>query len=156
MYHNHGLEELIMLKWQYHPRQSTDSMLLVVVQLLSCVWLFVTPWTAAHQASLSFTIYGVFSNSCPLSGWCNSTISSSVGLVSSCLQSFPMSLFFFSNESAFYIWWPKYWSFGLISLQSKGFSRVFSSTAIQKHQFFSTLPSLWFNCHICTWLLGKA
>ena len=60
MYHNHGLEELIMLKWQYHPRQSTDSMLLVVVQLLSCVWLFVTPWTAAHQASLSFTILWSF------------------------------------------------------------------------------------------------
>ena len=40
---------------------------------------------------------------------------------------------------------------GLISLQSRGLSRVFSSTAIQKHQFFSTQPSLWSNSHICTW-----
>ena len=44
---------------------------------------------------------------------------------------------------------------GWISLQSKGLSRVFSSTTIQKHQFFSTQPSLWSNSHICTWLLEK-
>ena len=44
---------------------------------------------------------------------------------------------------------------GLISLQSKGLSRVFSSTAVQKHQFFSAQPSLWSNSHICTWLLEK-
>ena len=44
---------------------------------------------------------------------------------------------------------------GLISLQSKGLSRVFSNTTVQKHQFFSTQPSLWFSSHICTWLLEK-
>ena len=44
---------------------------------------------------------------------------------------------------------------GLISLQSKGLSRVFSNTTVQKHQFFSTQPSLWSNSHICTWLLEK-
>ena len=44
---------------------------------------------------------------------------------------------------------------GLIFLQSKGLSRVFSSTTLWKHQFFSTHPSLWFNSHIRTWLLGK-
>ena len=44
---------------------------------------------------------------------------------------------------------------GLTSLPSKGFSRVFSNTTIQKHQFFSTQPSLWSNCHILTWLLEK-
>ena len=44
---------------------------------------------------------------------------------------------------------------GLISLLSKGFSRVFSNTTIQKHQFFGTQPSLWSNSHICTWLLEK-
>ena len=43
----------------------------------------------------------------------------------------------------------------LISLQSKGLSRVFSSTTVQKYQFFSTQPSLWSNCYICSWLLGK-
>jgi len=43
----------------------------------------------------------------------------------------------------------------LISLQSKGLSRVFCSTTVQKHQFFGAQPSLWFNCHICTWILEK-
>ena len=76
----------------------------------------------------------------------------------------------FSNESALCIRWPKYWSFTfsispsdeysglisfridcLISLESKGLSRVFSSITVQKHQFFSTQPSLWSNFHICTW-----
>ena len=44
---------------------------------------------------------------------------------------------------------------GLISLISKGLSRVFSSTTVQKHQFFSAQPSLWYSSHICTWLLEK-
>ena len=75
----------------------------------------------------------------------------------------------FSNELALYIRWPKYWSFslssvlpiniqnwfplgltGLISLQFKGLSRVFSSTTVWKHQFFSAQPFLWFNSHIYT------
>ena len=73
----------------------------------------------------------------------------------------------FSNESALCSRWSKYWSFsispsnkysglisfrtdGLISLQSKGLSRVFSNTTFQKHQFFSAQSSLWFNSHICT------
>ena len=73
----------------------------------------------------------------------------------------------FSNESALCSKWSKYWSFsispsnkysglisfrtdGLISLQSKGLSRVFSNTTFQKHQFFSAQSSLWFNSHICT------
>ena len=61
------------------------------VQLLSRVWLFVTPWTAASQASLSFTSPGACSNSCPLSQWCHPTISSFVVPFSSCFQSFPAS-----------------------------------------------------------------
>ena len=78
----------------------------------------------------------------------------------------------FSNGSALHIRWPKYWSFsispssvysGLISLRidrfisllSKGPSRVFSSTTVRKHQFFSAQPSLWSNSHISTWLLEK-
>ena len=44
---------------------------------------------------------------------------------------------------------------GLIALHSKGLSRVFSNTTVQKHQFLGTQPSLWFNCPINTWLLGK-
>jgi len=59
------------------------------VQWLSRVWLFATPWTAAHQASLSITNSWSYSNSCPLSWWCHPTMSSSV--ISSCLQSFPAS-----------------------------------------------------------------
>ena len=78
----------------------------------------------------------------------------------------------FSNESALCIRWPKYWSFsfsispskksqgwspsewtGWISLQSKGLSRVFSNTTVQKHQFFGAQPSSWSNSHICIWLL---
>ena len=62
-----------------------------VVQLLSRVQLFATPWTAAHQASLSFTISQSCSNSCLLSQWCHPTISSSVTPFSSCPQSFPAS-----------------------------------------------------------------
>ena len=77
----------------------------------------------------------------------------------------------FSSELAFCIRWPKYWSFslasvlpmniqdwfslrltGLISLLSKGFSRVFSNTTIRNHQFFSVQPSLWSNSNIHTWL----
>ena len=61
------------------------------VQSLTRVQLFTTPWTAAHQASLSITTPRVCSNSCPLCWWCYPTISSSVILFSSCLQFFPAS-----------------------------------------------------------------
>ena len=63
----------------------------IVVQLLSHVLLFTTPWTAAHQASLSLTISRVCSYSCPLNRWCPPAISFSVTPFSSCLQSFPAS-----------------------------------------------------------------
>ena len=84
------------------------------------------------------------------------------------------SITVFSSYSDLHIRWSKYWSFnfsispsnvqgwrplgltGLIYLQSKGLSRVFSSTTIWKHQFFSAQPSLWSSSHIHTWLLGKA
>ena len=79
------------------------------VQLLSCVRLFVTPWTAARQTSLSITDSRVHSNSCPLSRWSHPTISSSVVPFSSTLNlSQHQGLF---NESAVRIRWPKYWSF---------------------------------------------
>ena len=72
----------------------------------------------------------------------------------------------FSNESTLHMRWPKYWSFsfsiipskeipGLISLQSKGLSRAFSNTTVQKHQFFGAQPSSQTNSHIHTWLLEK-
>ena len=116
----------------------------------------------------------VHTNSCPLSRWCHPTISSSVILFSSCLQSFsalgsfPMSWLFASGGQTtgasastsvlpmnIQEWSPLGWT-GWISLQSKGLSRVFFNTTIQKHQFFSAQPSLWFNSHIHTWLLEKS
>ena len=113
---------------------------------------------------------GVCLDSCPLSRRFHPTISSSVAPFSSCPQSFPASGSF-----------PISWLFasggqsigssasalalsmnihglgftGLISLLSKGLSRVFSSTTARKHQFLSALPSLWSSSHICAWLLEK-
>ena len=107
---------------------------------------------------------GVHSDSRPLSQWCHPAISSSVVPFSSCPQSLSASVF--SNESTLHMRWPKYWSFsfsiipskeipGLIfrmdSLQSKGLSRVFSNTTVQKHQFFGAQPSPQFNSHVYTW-----
>ena len=128
------------------------------VQSLSRVWLFATPWIAARQASLSTTT-GVHSDSCPSSPWCHPAISSSVVPFFSCPQSlpasesFPMSqLFAWGGQStgvsalASFLpkksqgWSPSEWT-GWISLQSKGLSRVFSNTTVQKHQFFGPQPS---------------
>ena len=102
----------------------------------------------------------VYPNSCPLSQWCHPTISSSVIPFSSCPQSFPasgsfqMSQFFASGGQSIAVsastsvlpmntqdWFPLGWT-GWISLQSKGLSRVFSNTTVQKHQFFCTQFSL--------------
>ena len=119
------------------------------VQSLSRVHLFATPWTAARQVFLSTPTPGACSNSCPSSQWCHPTSSSSVVPFSSCLQSFPtsgsfpLSHFFTSagqgigaSASAMNIqdWSPLGWTCW-ISLQSKGLSRVFSNTTVQKHQF---------------------
>ena len=113
------------------------------------------------------------SNSCSSSRWCHTSISSSVAPFSSCLQSFPasgsflMSHLFASGDQSIGVsasasvlpvntqdWSPLGWT-GWISLQSKGLSRVFSNTTVQKHQFFSAQPSLWANSHMHTWLLEK-
>ena len=112
---------------------------------------------------------GVYSNSCPLSQWCHPTISSSIVLFSSRLQSFPksesfqMSQFFVSDDQSIGVsaltsalpmnirdWFPLVWT-GWISLQSKGLSRVFSNTTVQKHQFFCAQPSSQSNSPIHTW-----
>ena len=107
--------------------------------------------------------------------WVSDAIQPSCPLSSASPPAFNFpSIRVFSNESALYIRWPKYWSFsfsispsnkylGLISstidylilLQSKGLSRVFSNTTVQKLQLFSIQPSLWFNSYIHTWLLEK-
>ena len=116
---------------------------------------------------------GAYSNSCPLSWWGHPTISSSVVPWSSCIQSFPasgsfpMSQFFISGGQSIGVsasasvlpmniqdWFPLELT-SWISLQSKGLSRVFSSTTVQNYQFFSVQLSLWSNSHIRTWLLEK-
>ena len=90
--------------WSHKDSDTTEQLILTSsVQSLSHVWLYVIPWTAAHQTSLSITNSGACSNSCPSSQWCHPTISSSVVPFSSCLQSFsasgsfPMSQFFTSG-----------------------------------------------------------
>ena len=132
----------------------------LVAQSLSRVQLFVTPRTAAHQASMSIT---------------NSRSSLRLTPIESMMPSSHLILFrpllllppitpsirVFSNESALHTRWPKYWSFSvsiipskeipeLISLQSRGLSRVFSNTTVQKHQFFGAQLSSQSNSHIDT------
>ena len=127
------------------------------VQSLSCVRLFATPWTAASRPPCPSPTPGVYSNSYSLSRWCHPTVSSSVVHFSFHLQyfpalgSFPMSQLFASGgqsigasdtASVFPMniqdWFPLGWT-GWISLQSKGLSRVFSKTTVQKHQFTSKI-----------------
>ena len=143
------------------------------VQSLRHVRLFRTPWTAACQVSLPIT------NSQSLLKLMSieSVMPSNHLILCRPLLLLPSvfpSIRVFSSESVLHIRWPKYWSFsfsispsndiqdwfplgwtGWISLQSKGLSRVFSSTTVQKHQFFGTQLSLWSNSHIHTWLLEK-
>ena len=135
------------------------------VQSLSRVRLFATPWDTAHQASLPITNFR--SSSKPMS--IESVMPSSHLILCHSLLLLPSnypSIRFFSNESALSIRWPKYWSFsfnirpsikhpGLISLQSKGLSRVFSNTTLQKRQIFGAQLSSQSNTHIHTWLLEK-
>ena len=141
------------------------------VQLLSHIRLFETPWTAAHQASMSVTNSRSSLKLTSIMSVMPYTISSSVVPFSSCIKSFPMSesflvsQFFASGgqsigvsasasvlpvniQDRFSLGWT-----GWISLLSKGLWRVFSNTTVQKHQFFSPQLSLQSNSHIHTWLL---
>ena len=146
----------------------------VVAQSLSHVQLFATPWTVARQVLLSST----FSRSLLkfMSHWVSDTISNHLILCHPLLflpsifptsGSFPVSHFFASGGQRIGVsasasvllmniqdWFALGWT-GWISLQSKGLSRVFSNTTVQKHQFFGTQSSLWSNFHIHTWLLEK-
>ena len=143
------------------------------VQSVIHVWLFVTPWTAAHQASLSIT------KSCspPKPMFIVSVMPPNHLILCHQLLLLPSifhSIRDFSNESALHIrspktgvsastsvlpmniqdWSPLGWT-GWISLQSKGLSRVISNTIVQKHQFFDTQLASQSNSHIHTWPLEK-
>ena len=138
---------------------------IVVVQLLSHVWPFVTSWSIESQAPLSFTISWSLLSSCPLSRWCHLTILSSAAPSAFAFnlsqhQSFSMSWPFASGSQDIgasasatvlpvNIWgWFPLGLTGLISLLSKRLSRVFCSTTVWKHPFFSTQPSIWSNSQI--------
>ena len=143
------------------------------ILLFSCVQLFATPWTAACQASLSIT------NSRSLLTLMSFELVMPSNHLILChplllLPSIFPSIRVFSSESVLHIRWPEYWSFsfsispsneclglisfrtGWISLQSKGLSRIFSNTTVQKHHFFSAQLSLESNSHIHIWLLEKS
>ena len=120
----------------------------MVIQLLSCVQLFATPWAAASQASLSFTISESLLKLMSIESMMLSTISFSVTHFSAFPQFFPLSQLF-SNESALCIRWPKYQSFsfnispsneysGLISLRIDWFDLL----AVHLHQFKSINSSM--------------
>ena len=139
------------------------------VQSLSRVRLFAIPWIAARQASLSIT-----NSQSSIKLMSIESVMPSSHLILCCplhlLPPIPLSIRVFSNVSVLHIRWPEYWSFsfsispsgniqdwfplgwtGWISLQSKGLSRVFSNTTVQKSLFFSTQPSSQSNSHIHTW-----
>ena len=143
------------------------------VQMLSCVQLLATSWTAACQASLFIT------NPWSLLKLMSIESVMPFNHLALCCPLLLLPLIFpsirvFPNESVLGIRWPKYWSFSFnispsneiqdwfpveltswLSLQSKGLSRVFFNTTVQKHQFFSTQLSLWSNSYIHTWLQEK-
>ena len=143
----------------------------IFVQLTGCVWLFATPWTAACQVPQSFTI-----SQSLLKFMSTELVMLSIYLIRHCpllllpsafpsIRVFPMSRLFTSGGQSIGAlatvlprniqgWFPLGLT-DLISLQSKGLSRVFSSTTTQKHQFFGAQPSLWFDSNIHTWLLEK-
>ena len=140
----------------------------VVVQSLSRIQLFATPWTSARQSSLSSSI----SWSLLKLMFIDSVMPSNHLILCHLLLLLP-SIFpnirVFSSKPALCIRWPKYWSFsfsispsngcsGLISFRIDCFdllSRVFASATVWKHHFFGAEPSLWLNLHIHTWLLEK-
>ena len=153
-----------MLKVSKHlvkkDRRSLWDNSFVVVQLLSLFTSLQHHGLQHTKPPCLSTTFGVYSNLCPLSQWCHPTISSSVVPFSSCPQSFPatgsfqMSQFFASggqsigvsaqHQSFQWIFRTDFLSDGLVGspFLSKGLSRVFSNTTVQKHQFFGVQLSL--------------
>ena len=149
--------------FSFHPAWSV-----AVVHLLSCVWLFVTPWTAARHTSMSFTI----SRSLLKLMSIKSMMPSNHLILCHPLLLLPSifpSIWVFSSEPAFLIRWPKYWSFSFSICPSNEYSGLIllgltsllvwcpcgsrdsqesSPAPVWKHQFFSAQPSLWPNSHL--------
>ena len=143
------------------------------VQTLSHVRLLATPKSKHASPPCPSLTPGVYPNSCPSIQWCHPAISSSVVPSSSCLQSLPASGIFQMSQRVAWggqsigvsasAWlfpmntqdWPPLGWTGWISLLSKGLSRVFSNTTVQKHLFFGAQLSSQSNSHIHTWPLEK-
>ena len=161
---------LIQCCWSYSLEHSLQ---IGSVQSLSHVWLFATSWTTAHQASLSITN----SQSLPKLMFIESVMPPNHFILCRPLllppsifpsvRSFQMSQLFASGGQSIGVsastsvlpkttqdWSPLGWT-SWISLQSKGLSRVFSNTTVQKHQFFGAQLSSQSNSHIHTWPLEK-
>ena len=151
------------------PALASGLYFVAVVHLLSCVWLFATHRLQYARLTYPSLSARVCSNSCPSSQSCHQIISSSATPFSFCPQyfpaseSFPISQLFTSGGQSTGVsalasflpkntrgWTPLEWT-GWIFLKSKGLSRVFSNTTVQKHQFFGAQPSSQSNSHIHTW-----
>ena len=152
-----------LIKWVF------SFVLLILLLLVSHSVMSVdsaTSWTVACQAFLSFTVSLSLLKLMSLSRWYHPTTLFTVAHFFSCPQpfpasgSFPMSRLFTSGSQSIGVsasvsvlpmntqdWFPLGWT-GWISLQSKGLSRIFSNTTVQKHQFFGIQPSLWSNSHL--------
>ena len=158
-YSPEGHKELDMTEQAKQANMFIYLNIVAVVHLLSCVQFFVTPWTTAHQSSLSFTIsLSLLKESVESVMPSNHLILCHPLLLPSIfprmrvfpsdsalpIRSFSISP---SNEYSGLI---SFRLTGFISLLSNGLSRVFSNTIVQKHQFFSGQPSLWPNSHIHT------
>ena len=156
---------------QYIVFQHLRMLSFVVVQYLSYVWLFATPWNVACQGPLSSIVSWNLLKflSIELVMLSNHLILCHPLLL---LPSIFPSIRIFSDELALRIRWPQYWSFsfsispsseysglisfiGLISLHSRGLSRV-SPAQVWKHQFFGAQPFLWSSSHIHRWKLNKS
>ena len=145
--------------------RNKTSFLRLVLQSISGVWLLVTPWPAARQASLSFII-----SQSLFKLMSTESVMPSNHLILCCpllLPSILPSIRVFSSESALCIKWPKYWSFSVTISPSNVSFRIYwfdllavqgtlkslLQTTGQKHQFFTAQPSLWSNSHIRMWPL---
>ena len=171
----HQIESLYLTKWKLCLSEKGNKDSIRSVQFSrSVVSNSLWPHESQHaRPPCPSPTPGVYSNPCPFSRWCHTTISSSVVPFSSCSQSLPasgsfqMSQLFTSggqtvgdsaSASALPVntqEWSPLGRTGWISLQSNRFSRVFSNTTAQKHQFFGTQLSSQSNSHIHTWPLEK-
>ena len=145
----------------YPNKVPIETNFVVIVQWLSHIRLFATPWTAAHQASLSFTISWSLLKLTSVELVMPSNHFIPLLLLPSIFPSIRVFSFTLGSQSIeasasalvlsvnIQDWFPLGLT-GLISLQSKGFSRVFSRTTVQKHHFFGAQPSVWSNSqHPC-------